>query len=195
MKGLEDVFQPVLARPTPEALVALQGTLLSLGQEGAAVEHALEVAGQFYEYLTELQGKISARQYSEFASMLDIGAVGVVALENLLFTGKEDFLMRLAVGGLAEGLMVGASRQYVKGWAVESGVVHAHAVWYLTGALWRISSEMQPDLDAELRWRGIQSLLAPASDPDVPSAEKALLLGRVYQILLLTYLAALLPGA
>jgi hypothetical protein len=54
---------------------------------------------------------------------------------------------------------------------------------------------MQPDLPSEERWQAIQSLLAPASEPDVPAADKAVLLGRVFQILLLTHLARLLPAA
>jgi hypothetical protein len=53
---------------------------------------------------------------------------------------------------------------------------------------------MQPDLEAEKRWQAIQALLAPAYDPDVPAPSKAVLLGRVFQILLITYLARLLPA-
>jgi hypothetical protein len=54
---------------------------------------------------------------------------------------------------------------------------------------------MQPGLPAEQRWQAIQSLLAPAHDPSVPAPEKALLLGRIFQILLITYLAQILPGS
>jgi hypothetical protein len=153
------------------------------------------VAGHFYIYLSELQSKISARDYSELASRLDIGAVGAVALENLFTGDKEEFWQRLLLGGLGEGLMVGASRQYIKGWQIEAGLVHSHAVWYLTEALWSISGEMQPDLAPEKRWQAIHSLLAPIQAPDVPAADKAALLGRVFQVLLLTRVAHLLPTA
>jgi hypothetical protein len=91
--------------------------------------------------------------------------------------------------------MVAASRQYVKGWEVETALVHSQAAWYLSEALWRASSEMQPDLQPEKRWEAIQALLAPAHDPDVPAPEKALLLGRIFQLLLITYLARLVPGS
>jgi hypothetical protein len=96
------------------------------------------------------------------------------------------------MGGLAEGLMVAASRQYIKGWTAEVGQVFAQAVWYLNDALWRMSERMQPGTTPQERWQAIQSLLAPALDPEVESVQKAVLVGLVYQILLLIHLAPLL---
>ena len=193
MKSLQEAMQPILSEPTPRALLDLQGALLAFGGDGPARDRALALAGVFYDYLSELESKLAARDYSELASHLDIGAVGAVALENLLYVGDEEFWRRLAVGGMAEGLMVAASRQYVRGWQVETSLVYNRAIWHLTGALWQLSSEAQPDLPNAQRWDAIQTLLAPAHDPDVPAADKALLVGRIYQILLLTYLARLLP--
>jgi hypothetical protein len=194
MKSLQVAVQPILSHPTPEALIALQGALLAHGQEDPTIGDALEIAGHFYAYLCDLQSKMSAKNYSELASRLDIGAVGAVALENVLTAAGEHFSQGLFFGGLAETLMVAASRQYVKGWEVETGLVHTQTVWFLTGALWRASARMQPGMAPDRRWLSIQSLLAPASDPAVASADKALLLGRVFQILLLTYLSHLLPA-
>jgi hypothetical protein len=193
MKSLHEAIGPILSLPTPEALVALQGALLASGRQGETADRALEVAGHFHAYLSELHSKISSRNYSEMASRLDIGAVGVVALENVISAEQEDFWQRLALGAVAEGLMVAASRQYVKGWEVETRLVHSHAAWYLAEALWKASAEMQPDLEAERRWQAIQALLAPAYDPEVPAPDKAVLLGRTFQMLLITYLARLLP--
>ena len=193
MISLQDAVKQILREPAPAALVALQGTLLASEQQGEIVDHALEIGGQFHAYLSELQSKISAKAYSELASRLDIGAVGVVALENILSTQGEQFWQGLLMGGLAEILMVVASRQYVKGWEVETGLVHTLAAWYLTEALWRTSAEMQPDLSPEQRWEAIHQLLAPAHDPEIPAPEKAVLLGRVFQILLLTHVTRLLP--
>ncbi len=194
MKKLSDVVQPIMAGPTPDALVALQGALLALEVEGEAVERALEIAGQFHTYLSELQSKITAKQYNEMASRLDIGAVGTVALENIVATKKEEFWKRLMLGGLGETLMVAASRQYIRAWDAETSLVHSHAVWYLSEALWRASRQMQPDLAPEQRWEAIQGLLAPACAADTPAAAKAVLLGRVFQMLLLTQLARLWPA-
>lgn len=193
MTSLEDAIRPILSLPTPEKLVAFQGALLASGHQGEALDRVLEVTGHFYSYLSELQSKIAALEYSELASRLDIGAVGVVALENVLDAEQEVFWQRLLLGGLAEGLMVAASRQYVKGWQVETGPVHSQAAWYLTEALWRASLEMQPDLPPEQRWQAIQALLAPAYDPETPAPDRAVLLGRIFQMLLVTHLARLLP--
>jgi hypothetical protein len=194
MKNLEAAVRSILSQPTPEDLVALQGALLAYGQQSDVVDRALELAGRFFAYLSDLQSKIAAKEYSELASRLDMGAVGIVALENLVAGEKDTFWQRLLLGGLGEALMVGASRQYVKGWEVETGLVHRDAAWYLTESLWQASHQMQPELSPEERWQAIQSLLAPAYDAQVPAPAKALLLGRVFQILLLTYLARLITA-
>jgi hypothetical protein len=199
MQSLQETIRPILSEPTPEALVALQGALLVTGQQGKATENAMDISGHFHAYLSELQSKITARQYSELASLLDIGAVGAVALENIVSAEKEHFWQGFILGAIGEGLMVAASRQYIKAWEAETGLVHTQAAWYLSQALWHASSEMQPDLEPERRWQAIQALLAPANNPDVPAPDKALLLGRIFQMLLLTYLAQILtvdsPGA
>lgn len=192
MISLRDAMRPVLSLPTPAALVALQGALLASEQRREEATRALEITGQFHAYLSELQSKVSARNYSELASRLDIGAIGAVALENVVVAEKENFWSRFLLGGVAEALMIAASRQYIKGWEVETGLVHTQAAWYLTEELWQTSIEMQPDLAPEQRWQAIQSLLAPAYASDVPALDKAALLGRIFQILLLTHLAPLL---
>jgi hypothetical protein len=195
MKSLEEAAQAVLSHPTPQALQDLQGALLVLDRDDDAAAQALEVAGRFYSYLSELKGKIAARDYSELASRLDIGAVGAVALENLIAGQPETLWRKLLLGSLGEGLMVAASRQYIRAWKVETSLVHTQAAWYLAEALWRTSHETQPGLDPAERWQAIASLLAPAHEPQVPAPEKATLLGRVFQLLLLTHLARLRPAA
>jgi hypothetical protein len=113
MQSLRETIRSVVTQPTATALVALQGALLSSGQEGETLDRALEITGQFHAYLSELQSKLTSRNYSEVASRLDIGAVGAVALENILAAEADDFWQRLVLGGMAEGLMVAASRQYI----------------------------------------------------------------------------------
>jgi hypothetical protein len=191
MMTAQKALQSILSRPTPEGLRALQGALLACGQEGEALAQALAITGQFYAYLCELQSKITARDYSELASRLDIGAVGAVALENVVAGEGKEIWQRLLLGGLGESLMVAASRQYVKAWETETGLVHTGAAWHLTQALWHTSCRLQPDLPAEQRWEAIESLLTPAHDPKIPGPDKALLLGRVFQVLLLTTVASL----
>ncbi len=193
MKSLQDAITPILTLPTPAALIELQGALLALEGHDQAVNQALDVAGHFYTYLSELQSKIAARDYSELASRLDIGAVGAVALENLIGGGSEELWKRLLLGGVGEGLMVAASRQYIKGWQVEAGLVHSQAAWYLGEALWRSSQQMQPDLPLRERRQAVESLLAPVRDPETPASAKALLIGRIFQVLLFSQVSRLLP--
>ena len=194
MRSLRDAVGPILTRPTPEALLTLQGALLALEDHDQLVQPALEVAGHFYRYLCDLQSKITAREYSELASRLDIGAVGAVALENVISGDGEELWKRLLLGGLGEGLMVAASRQYISAWQAEASLVHSQATWYLNEALWRGSRWMQPDLPVEEREQAIEGLLAPARDPDTPASAKALLIGRIFQVLLLSHLQHLLSA-
>ena len=193
MKSMIEALQVVLQRPTPAALLDLQGALLSSGVTGPAVERTIEITGQFHAYLCELESKIAARDYSELASRLDIGAVGMVAVENLVANKDEKLLQRLLAGGLGEGLMVAASRQYVRAWQVEAGLVHRNAAWFLARVLWDVSREMQPEMPDGQRWQMVQSLLAPAHDAGVPEPGKALLVGRVYQLLLFVHVLYLVP--
>ena len=188
---LEPILHKVLQEPTPEALWELQGalrvqTISASENQARALSHALEAAGEFYLYLSELQSKTTAREFSELASLLDMGAVGLVAVENLVTEG-ENFWEKVLLGGLGESLMVLASRQYIKAWAQETELVHRRAAWYLFGALWELSVECQPDLAAEQRQALIQALLAPSLEAETPVLAKIALLGRLFQVLLLTY--------
>jgi len=195
MKSTIEALQVVLQRPTSATLLELQGALLASGAGGPAAERTLEITGQFHAYLCELESKIAARDYSELASRLDIGAVGMVAVENLVANKDEKLWQRLLAGGLGEGLMVAASRQYVKAWQVEAGLVHRNAAWFLARALWEVSHEMQPEMPDGQRWQMVQSLLAPAHDAGVPEQSKALLVGRVFQLLLFIHVLYLMPGS
>jgi len=92
------------------------------------------------------------------------------------------------LGGMGEALMVLASRQYIKAWAQETELVHRRAAWYLFGALWRLSVECQPDLAVEQRQALIQALLVPSLGAETPVPAKIALLGRLFQVLLLTHI-------
>lgn len=192
---LRRLIGQVMTSPTPDVLWELHGRLLAAGAEPSLVD----LAGSFQHYLHDLKSKADARQYSELASMLDIGAVGGVAIQNLIGAGKpgagdgaDDLVTRLLMGTVSESLMVLASRQYIKGWQSELHSVHSRATWILAGELWRISAEMQPDLTAEERWGHITRLLAPARDSDTRNEVKAVFLSWLFQIVLVRRLAPLL---
>ena len=129
MQLLSETLVLVLRQPEVDNLIALQEAVLSCLPPSTERDAALETVGHFYEYLLGLQQKLTARQYSELASWLDISAVGLVAFESFL-RGQVSGLADLMVGLAAEATMVVASRQYVKVWEVEAREVHAHAAWY-----------------------------------------------------------------
>lgn len=200
MKALSDALYGVLRTPQPSQLIALHEELLvhqarASEAQQAAFDKTLEVAGEFYGYLTQLKSALTARQYSELASWLDIAAVGTVAFEHFI-VGSGGNWVELAAAVLSETLMVIASRQYVKAWETETRLIHEQATWYLRQALWRLSQDQQVDLAPAARLEAIRRLLAPALDPDMPVAGKLLLVGRLYQVLLLIAASPLLaPSA
>lgn len=184
----------VLTMPTPDAIWRLRGDLLQHHQQ--IPPDLAELLTRFYNFLTELKAKATAREFSHFASLLDIGAVGGVAVQNLLDAqaNKENLWQRLLAGGLSEGLMVLAARQYVKAWEGEMVSVYQEAGWHLYQALWTLSVQSQPQLDAGARRQMIETMLAPVHDTAVSGSIKAVLIARLYQILLVAHLQPLISN-
>lgn len=195
--SFQDLLGRLLTKPTPADLLALQTTLLAAEDDhparADATRRALDVTREFHAYLNELEAKSSAREYSELASLLDIGAVGGVALENLAEAG-EALLKRVLLGGLSEALMVLASRQYVRAWSREMHPIHMRALWFLREELWRLSVAGRPDMSAQERATLVDSLLAPALDERTDDGGQVALLGRLFQVLLVIHLSQALPG-
>lgn len=195
--GLEATLTQVLAWPMPNALWNLRIDLLPLAdrlpadRQGEAT-WTLEIARQFYGYLTELRSKMTAREYSRFASRLDMGSVGALAVQDLV-TEREHLLESLFLGGLSEGLMVLATLQYIKAWEAETALVHNQAIWWLFEGLWRLSREFRPEMPAAERQRLIDALLAPVRSEETAPAVKVALLVRLFQALLIGSLAWVVP--
>jgi hypothetical protein len=173
-----------LTNPSPEALWLLQGDLLSQGFDPDAP--IMAILDAFHNFLNELVASATAREYSHFASILDVGAVGGVAIQNLLESrDSDDWWKRLLVGGVSESLMIIAARQYVKAWENEMSSDFIQAAWFLYRQYWQLSAELQPDLEPDERRRLVDELLAPVHDSEVSGTAKAALLGRLFQILLM----------
>ena len=187
--NLLPIVQQILTGPTPAALWALYGQLLAAGADGSL----LRTVETFHHYLCDLQSKATARQYSELASLLDIGSVGTLALQDILME-PENLLGNLLLGSLGEGLMVLASRQYVKAWEQELKSLSRRAAWDLYSALWHLSRQFQPDMAFSERQALIEATLAPALDDDTPAETKMLLLLRLFQIVLHILAAPLYTG-
>ena len=103
----------VLSLPTPEALWRLRADLLEGGFSPDAP--MLEIIGEFRAFLDHFATSTSSRDLNHLASKLDIGAIGGVVLEQLFESpDSKELAMRVLTGGISEGLMVLASRQYVR---------------------------------------------------------------------------------
>jgi hypothetical protein len=187
---LTDFLERISRRPTAQDLWSLRATLLARAQDLPGTELAQEVTREFYFYLSELESTLSARQYNELASKLDITAVGLLALQDILVE-QEDLWKSLALGSLGEGMMVLASRQYVHAWEQELKSVHRRVAWTLYGALWQVSKQHQPALATDERQTLIEKILAPVRDDETPVESRMLLSLRLFQALVLLLVAPL----
>ena len=194
---LSELTKRVMASPAPADLAALQAALLAVEEISSSEEirvlasSTLEVLGDFYGYLVELAAKLDAHEYAELASKLDIGGVGGVVLDNIL-DGGEKLMQHILIGGLSEGLMVLASRQYVKAFNRERDAMQELIAWKVRAHWWRFSARRRPDLAASHRGDLINRLLEPVFNPEVGSDVKPVLLGRLFQVLLLGYISLIL---
>lgn len=181
-------LRKVLAAPTAADLWKLRGDLLQAGLDPGS--SAWRVLDEFHGFLDRLVTGSASRDLSHLASLLDIGAVGGVVLEELLEAeDPRELGLRLFGGLLSEGLMVLATRQHVRAWEGELGAVLRGAAWFLYGELWCWASALKPELEVAERRRLLDRLLAPALDPGMPGEHRAVLVGRLFQILLVTHLA------
>jgi len=195
--GFEANLTQILTYPTPDALWTLRADLLALAdrlpvrRQGLA-DWTLQIVRQFYHYLAELRSKMTAREYSQLASRMDMGSVGMLAVQDLL-TEREKLLESLFLGGLSEGLMVLATLQYVKAWEAETALVHDQALWWLYEGLWRLSSEFRPEMAADERRKLIDTLLIPIRSEGTEPTVKIALSVRLFQALLVGSLGWVAP--
>jgi hypothetical protein len=185
----QENFLSVLVSPSPANLWQLRGDLLQAGWPPDAP--VWETIDHFYVFLNELSASMNAHEYSKLATMLDIGAVGGVAIQSLIESklSAAELWQRLLVGGISEGLMVLASRQYVKGARAEMIGVFQAACWELFGHLWHLAAQLQPKLAPVERRRMLDELLAPIYEEEVDDGVKIVLIGRLFQTLLLIHLS------
>jgi hypothetical protein len=191
------LLQRILTKPSARDLLSMQSVLLSW--EGATdaplapgqVATALSVLGDFYCYLVGLESKLEAHAFAELASKMDMGAVGGVVAENMLGAG-EKLLERVLIGGMSEVLMVLASRQYVKAFTRELEAFYQQVTWQLRAHFWRLSAARRPGLARSEREALIDSLFAPVLTDRAPGNAKPLVLGCLFQLLLLGSLSPIL---
>ena len=186
--SLEASLPDVLRHPDGESLWQLRADLVSLADclprhaRGDA-DWSLDIVGRFHAFLANVQSKMTAHEYSQLASRMDIGSVGLLALQDLV-TDREQLFKKVVLGGLSEGLMVLATLQYVKAWQAEASQACEDATWWLFEGLWRLSTQMRPDLGACERREQIDAVLAPARASDTAPPVKAVFIAQIFQILL-----------
>jgi len=173
----------VISEPAPSALWRLRNELIVGGF--SEQDPVMVVLDQFYHFLNELVASSTAREYSHFASLLDIAAMGGVVLESLIGEkDSEDLWMRLMLGAVSEAMMVLAARQYVKAWEQEMEASYNSAVWYLSQEYWKLSSLLRPELDTKVRRALIEDLIEPIQADNVAGTVKAGVIVRLFQLLL-----------
>ncbi len=185
--SLDETVALVVSEPSPAGLWRLRGDLLGEGVPPDAP--ALRLIGSFHDYLDRIRTGISSRDYSHLASKLDISAISGVILERLAEAGDSEALaMGILSGALTEGLMVLATRQHVRAWEGELESVHRKAAWELYDELWWWSSMRNPELSPGQRRSLIETLLEPATSHETSGLVKAVVIGRLFQIMLISQL-------
>jgi len=187
-------LRKALTSPTPRTLWELRADLLERGH--ATDSELLEIVGAFHAFLDRFETSTSSRDLNHLASKLDIGAVGGVVLEHLFERPvAKELAMQILTGGISEGLMVLASRQYVRAQEGELAALLRDTAWNLYDRLWRWTKEANPDLDPPERRRLLDRLTNPLISPEESCAVKALLAGRLFQVLLLAHLTDGVAGS
>jgi hypothetical protein len=190
--SIREPLERVLAAPTAADLRRLRSEMLASGYPHESRTWC--VVEEFHRYLDQLSTSTTSREYSELASKLDIGAVGGVVLEQLIeHEGPEDLALRFLTGLLSEGLMVAATRQHVRAWEGELSAVHRGAAWFLYGEMWRWTQRRNPRLPGGERRVLLDRLFEPVHSADGSGFSKAVLLGLLFQLLLVAYFSEEAP--
>ncbi len=186
--SVRETLAATLTHPTPAALWRLRADLLEAGvSPGSRVWRLIE---EYQRFLQSLQTGSASRHYSDLASKLDIGSItGVVVDRFFESTDAKSLARSLLTGFLSEGLMVLATRQHVHAWEESLGAVCSGASWFLYQELWQWSQEKNPELAAGERRRMLDGLFQPLCSGEAGGASKAVLIGSLFQLLLLSYMA------
>ena len=191
MNPFQDSLTAVLTQPTPANLWQLRGDLLQANMPPDAP--VWPIIDHFFTFLNNISQHLKDYEYSKVATLLDIGAIGGVAIQGVIEGNlpASTLWKRLLAGTIGEGLMVLASRQYIKGAKAEMVGIYQDTAWFLFDALWHVSARLQPSLSPADRRRLLDELFAPALQEEADDAVKIVLLGRLFQLLLLVNLVEL----
>lgn len=160
----------------------------------ASLDHAIEAVGHFHTFASEVKGFVISRDYSEKASLYEIGSIGALAIENVL-TAEKVTLLRLMMSGLSEGLAYLSSRQYVHGSSAVLESIYRNHSATMYEELWSLAVEFRGPLDekaAREAQAGIDAFFNGLSSPGVKVDQRVAALYQLYGILVLIRCADLL---
>ena len=161
-----------------------------------ALERALHLAGEAHALAAELKGFTGQKERSEAASLLDLGSVGALAMENLL-TADKITLPRIVMNSLSETLMFLATRQIVAGSReVLGGLYRQHAA-AMYRELWTLATDHRKALTAkDVRevQVGIDGFFARLDADGVTVEGQIVVLRQFYALLLVLRVAELLDA-
>ncbi len=182
----------VLKNPNSAGLWTLRSEMLEAGLPEKL--RAWGVLERYQQFLDQLAACLSSRHHSDLASKLDIGSISGVIMERVLEPqGGRELAVSLLAGALSEGLMAAATRQHVRAWEEGMTSYVKSTAWYLYGELWKWAEEINPGLSAAERRRQLEALFAPVHNPGIDCSCKAVLLGFLFQILLVSRVSETFP--
>jgi hypothetical protein len=183
-------LQHVLTQPSADALWQLRGDLLAAGTAPDAP--LLRVIGRFHYFLVELASGVDAQAFTNMALYLDIGA-GVGEMVQKQAEKPLEELLDLRYGTvpewLTQGLQVLAAREHTKAAAAHLEALAHTTAYDLYGLYWAFSAESQPTLSPTQRRAHLDDLFAPVQAAQTATVQ-AVLIGRLFQLLLLMHTAA-----
>jgi hypothetical protein len=183
--ALREGLTGTLTHPTPESLWRLRADLLEAGVPPGGP--LWRVLAEYQQFLQHIHTGIASRHYSDLASKLDIGSITGVVVDRFFEQKDGRSLARSLLSGfLTEGLMVLATRQHVRAWEESLSSVCTGAAWFLYEELWRWALEKNPELDPVKRRRTLDSLFVPLCSKAGDGPSKAILIGSLFQLLLLS---------
>lgn len=175
--------------PSEGDLWRLRSELLEAGVPSQA--RVWTVLDEYHRFLGQIESATTSREYSDLASKLDIGSLSGIVLERLLDPQTARHLgVSLLTGVVSEGLMVLATRQHVKAWEEGLAALYRSAAWFLYAELWHWAEEQKPDLPARERRVLLERLFEPVHSSETAGFDKAVLLGRLFQLLLVSRLSS-----
>ncbi len=206
-KGLRAKARALVASFDPAALAGLRSELLALdaylrtnpkaaAKARDALDRTLSLAEAANAFAAELGGFLSQKSHSELASLFDLGAIGVLGVENVL-TADKPSLIRILMSSLSEGLMYLASRQYVAGSRDVLAALYREHAATMHRELWALATDHRKGMAAK-DVREVQAALdgffVRLEAPEVPPEVRVRILKEFFALVLLLRVGELLDA-